>query len=212
MSQTAVPARPGPPGGPSPRGPAAPFGFSRRVDALHAHVLREEAGGPQGRRVPSPGGLVLLAAASPDGSPPARFGLACRPATPEELTVPAPVREAFGAGLFALHCDLVEHTVRHTLDHLGARTSGGADLLSRQLVQGALADAALVLLEERAGGPPAGQDARGRAHLRLVAAGRTLLRLLGASGFLTDGPGGELHAAEIAANVYAHPGTEDRHA
>ncbi|WUH89473.1 hypothetical protein OG900_04435 [Streptomyces sp. NBC_00433] len=203
MNPTASPTRPAPQAG-----TAAPFGFPRRLDALHAHALREDAGGPPGRRVPSRGGLVLLAAAAADGASPGRFGLACRPATPGELAVPAPVREAFGAGLLALHCDLVEHTVRHALDHLGARTSGGADLLSRQLVQAGLADAALVLIEERAGGPPAGRDALGRAHLRLVAAGRTLLRLLGASGFLADGPGGELHAAEIAANVYAHPGTE----
>ncbi|CAG6391987.1 hypothetical protein NMG29_30420 [Streptomyces cocklensis] len=208
MSPTAVPTRPGQQADPAPGVPPAPFGFPRRLDALHAQVLREDAGGPPARRVPSPEGLVLLAAADPDGSSPGRFGLACRPATPEELAVPAPARAAFGAGLLALHCDLVEHTLRHALDHLAARTSGGADLLSRQLVQAGLADAALALLEERAGGPPAGQDALARAHLRLVAAGRTLLRLLGASGFLADGPGGELHAAEIAANVYAHPGTE----
>ena len=53
----------------------------------------------------------------------------------------------------------------------------------------------------------AAADERGRRSRwvlaqRLTAAGRDLLRLLGASGFLTDSPGRDLHLAEVAANVY----------
>jgi hypothetical protein len=93
--------------------------------------------------------------------------------------------------------------------HLDGRTSAGTTLLAKQLIQGQLADIALLLTEEEA--VPAerlatDREARWRAHRRLVDAGRRLLRLFGAAGFLGDGPAADLHLIEVAGNVYLHPG------
>jgi hypothetical protein len=76
-------------------------------------------------------------------------------------------------------------------------------LLDRQLVQTALADVALEI-QETATLPVTDPAARWRAHQALVAAGRLLLSLLGASSFLVSGPGGDLHLAEVTGNVYLH--------
>jgi hypothetical protein len=106
------------------------------------------------------------------------------------------------------------HTVRAHLDaalgHLTERTSKGAPLLEHELVRGAIADVALALSEaESLLDLPPTAARRWRVHLRLVSAGRTLLKLFGAAGFLADGPGGVLYLAELTGNVYLHPGTED---
>lgn len=120
--------------------------------------------------------------------------------------------DQFAIGLLAMHRELLRKTLRHALCHLDGRTSGGTTLLSRQLVQGQLADVAMALSVEEAM-PPARREAdppaRWRSHQRMVAAGRELVRLLGASGFLADGPAGDLYLAEVAGNVYLHPGGRD---
>jgi hypothetical protein len=120
--------------------------------------------------------------------------------------------EQFACGLLALHRDLLRRALQHTLYHLEGRTSGGTTLLSRQLVQGQLADIAMALSAENAMPQDRREGdllARWRSHQRMVAAGRELVRLLGASGFLIDGPAADLYLAEVAGNVYLHPGECD---
>jgi hypothetical protein len=119
--------------------------------------------------------------------------------------------DRFAAGLLALHRELLRRTLRHAMSHLEGRTSDGTSLLSRQLIQGQLADVAMALSAEETM-PAARGDAdaaRWRSHQRMVAAGRELVRLLGASGFLTDSPAADLYLAEVAGNVYLHPGGPD---
>ncbi|MEE6261667.1 acyl-CoA dehydrogenase family protein [Plantactinospora sonchi] len=198
------------------------------LDDLHHRVS------PAGM-VPSPTGHVLASTVALPGAPSGpltRFGLAVlpaatgdtnpaadRPATDRPwdgrssdlpaVAVPAAVAEAFARGLLDLHRLLLHEVLRHTLGHLGARTSDGATLLARQLVQAQLAEVAIRLAEVEAT-PETRRDedaaGRWRTHRRLVGIGRDLLRLLGASGFLVDGPAGDLHLAEVVGNVYLHPG------
>jgi hypothetical protein len=87
--------------------------------------------------------------------------------------------------------------------YLSDRLVGADRLLDQQLVRADLADAGTDLAELRAllTGPVAA-DLTG-IHRRLTAVDRTLLRLLGASGFLADGPGRRAAVAELLADVYA---------
>ncbi|MBS2532718.1 hypothetical protein KGQ20_08020 [Catenulispora sp. NF23] len=188
--------------------------YPRRLDELHEQIA-------PGALVASPTGLVLAsvrALPSVAGHPFARFGLAHRPASQDELSASPATATPFAAGLLVLHCQSMRRLLDLAITHLGARTSGGSDLLAKQLVQSCLADVAITLAEQTAmaehvdaydeeGGPAA----RWRSHRRLLAAGRVLAKLFGASGFLADGPGGELYAAEAVGNVYLHPGTEFLH-
>lgn len=90
--------------------------------------------------------------------------------------------------------------------YLSARTVAGAPLLSRQLVRGALADAATELT---ARATLAGRHAAelpgallAEVHWQITAADRTLSRLLGASGFTADGPGLAAYLSELLADTY----------
>ncbi len=94
------------------------------------------------------------------------------------------------------------------MQYLAARTVGSERLLDQQLVRADLADAGTDLAELRAlltGPVPADLT---WVHRRLTAIDRTLLRLLGASGFLAAGPGRRAAIAELLADVY----TEDVYA
>jgi hypothetical protein len=116
----------------------------------------------------------------------------------------------FAARLVRLQWDTVRVQLDDVLGHLTERTSKGAPLLEQQLVQGAIADVALALSEAASLLDLPFTAARlWQVHLRLVSAGRTLLKLFGAAGFLVDGPGGVLYLTELLGNVYLHPGTED---
>jgi len=88
--------------------------------------------------------------------------------------------------------------------YLDARSTGGTRLLDQQLVRGDLADAGIDLAEVRTlltgARPPAGLLPV--LHRRLTAIDRTLLRLLGASGFLADGPGRAAAVAELLSDAY----------
>lgn len=185
---------------------AGPQRFLDGVDESHR---RSAAGGV----VASPGGHVVASTAVLPEAPPGpltRFGLAVTTGVPAEPDVAEP----FARALLELHRELLSRILDDAVEHLGGRTSDGASLLARQLVQAQLADAA-IRLAEIAAMPPERRDAgpadRGRTHQRLVAIGRDLLRLLGASGFLADGPAGALHVAEVLGDVYLNPGTEDSH-
>jgi hypothetical protein len=106
----------------------------------------------------------------------------------------------FAAGLLATQRFLLKRTIEHAIRHLDGRTSSGSSLLVPQQVQASLAEVAMDIRE--VGHLPDTPGSRHRAYQRLTAAGRLLLGLLGASGFLSDGPGADLHSIEVAGNVY----------
>jgi hypothetical protein len=175
------------------------------LDALHERCAPGGlAASPAGHALASPARLPGAA----DG-PLRRFGLAFEMAKPAAAPDPA---GQFAIGLLALHRDLLRRSIQKAMCHLEDRMSGGSTLLSRQLVQGQLADIAMALSAEEAmpsDRREADPSARWRSHQRMVAAGRELTRLFGASGFLADGPAADLHLAEVAGNVYLHPGGRD---
>ena len=145
------------------------------------------------------------------GLPLTRFGISVISAGAGPSGEASRADDQFADELLDLHENLLHATLDHALEHLGGRTSDGTTLLARQAVQVQLADIAMRLREHRAMPPErrsADRPARWRTHQRLVAIGRDLLRLFAASGFLLDGPGGDLHLAEVTGNVYLHPGTE----
>jgi hypothetical protein len=92
------------------------------------------------------------------------------------------------------------------LRYLGSRTSGGAPLVRQQMVRGALASAFGDQLEIEAmlaaGTGQLGERALGQLHTQLTGNGRALLRLLGASSFVTAGPGQAAYASELLASAY----------
>jgi alkylation response protein AidB-like acyl-CoA dehydrogenase len=85
-------------------------------------------------------------------------------------------------------------------------------LLRHQLVRGSLADALAALLAVRAAldeaepvdaaGAPAARAAVVDLHGQLTTAGRVTLRLHGATGYTTAGPGRDTHASELIADGY----------
>lgn len=186
--------------------PALADGYPQALDALHRRVS-------PGELVRSPAGYVLASlAALPDApaGPLSRFGLAVT------RTQPGPAcgghAGEFAHGLLSLHQELLENVLRQVMRHLEGRTSGGTTLASKDLIRGQLADIGIRLTEAReiiARPRDSGPQAGWRLHLRHVAAGRLLLLLLGASGFLADGPGRDLHLAEVTGNVYLHPDDAD---
>ncbi|BCJ61922.1 hypothetical protein [Micromonospora endophytica] len=192
---------------PSASPPPASTPYPLVLDALHSRAA-------PGRLVASPTGHVLASTVTLPDAPPGpltRFGLAVAEATPESAFGEGPAADRFAAALLTAHRELLDATIAHALRHLEGRTSGDTTLLAKQLVAGQLADVALRLAEDAAvpeAHRHADRDARWRCHLRLVDIGRDLLRLLGASGFLADGPAGDLHLAEVLGNVYLHPDTE----
>jgi hypothetical protein len=182
-------------------------GYPAALDALHRSVS------PAGL-VPSPAGQVLAStAALPTAQPGplSRFGLAVALAGPPPPA--AAVTSQFARGLLGLHYQLLEHGLKQAMQHLGERISGGSSLLSMQLIRGQLAEIAIDLSEHHevlAHLPADDPQARWRLHEQLTDAGRRLLRLLGASSFLADGPGRDLHLAEVAGNVYLRPAEDER--
>ncbi|MFC5833573.1 hypothetical protein [Nonomuraea insulae] len=92
-----------------------------------------------------------------------------------------------------------------TLNHLKERATAGAPLLGRQMVQGALADVAGLQLEVGAvlshtPGLPAAM--RTALNERVTQADQILLTLLGACGFVADGPGKAAYLSELIDDVY----------
>ncbi|WP_218951959.1 acyl-CoA dehydrogenase family protein [Amycolatopsis anabasis] len=100
------------------------------------------------------------------------------------------------------------------LAYLGSRTAGGEPLLDRQLVAGQLADALIEQLEAGAVLEGAAPETLGPGGLRLVhgqltTTDRLLLRLLGAAGFRTDGPGRRALLSELLADAYLDRNAEE---
>jgi hypothetical protein len=119
---------------------------------------------------------------------------------------PGPVgHESWLAALAWLRLGLSESLRRSVLSYLGGRRTGPtATLLQQQLVKGAVADAVATQLEVEAvlRADEAGDGVAERLHGLLTAADRTLVRLLGASGYLTGGRGEVADLSELLADAY----------
>ena len=118
-------------------------------------------------------------------------------------------------GLGWLRLGLSERLLADCLAYLGRRASGDATLLDQQMIRGDLADAATEQAEiaaTLAGATPAslGRRAIHRIHRQITGVDRTLLRLLGASGFLLAGPGRGAAVSELLADVFIQPDPRDQ--
>lgn len=98
---------------------------------------------------------------------------------------------------------LAERLLDRCLSYLAGRHSGGQRLLDLQLIRGDLGEIAIGL-QEIEGLLDTGRQAH--AHRRLTGVDRLSLRLLGASGFLADGPGQVAFLSELLVNAYVDLG------
>ncbi|MFY1702145.1 hypothetical protein ACN28G_10455 [Micromonospora sp. WMMA1923] len=120
---------------------------------------------------------------------------------------PAP-GHAWSVGLAWIRLGLAERLLARSVTHLRGRTVAGTVTLHLPMVRAMLADAAAGIAEVRAlldpdHGP--GVGGLGRVRDSLDEVGRTCLHLLGAAGFLADGPGAEARVAELLADTYPPP-------
>ncbi|RAJ43044.1 hypothetical protein K353_02059 [Kitasatospora sp. SolWspMP-SS2h] len=146
------------------------------------------------RRYPLPGGAVVLV----HDPRAARAGAAAVDRT----------------ALLRLRLGLVQGLRDACLAHLAGRASGGSTVLMQQLVKGQLAEALghqleLAALLDATAPPDLTGPALRDLHRQLTDTGRALLRLLGAHGYLADGPGATAHVSELLADVHL-PAEEDR--
>lgn len=113
--------------------------------------------------------------------------------------------------LARLRQDWSRRLLRHVLEHLSPRTTGGKPLLDQQLVLAPLADAFIGQEETTTvlSAAEATEDELALVHDRITEVGRTLLRLLGAHGFTADGPGRTAHVSELLAHVYPRRAQHD---
>jgi hypothetical protein len=127
----------------------------------------------------------------------------------------SPVPEtAWVLGLLWWRLGLTEALLATCLTHLRGRTAGDTPLLMQQLIKGSVADAATEIAEIAivlGGAEPGDLDAammRAR-HDAVTDTDRMLLRLLGASSFVTAGPGLTAHVSELVAGAAVPAPKED---
>jgi hypothetical protein len=110
---------------------------------------------------------------------------------------------AFRTGLTWLRFGLSRGLLDTTVAYLRSRTVAGGPVLHQQLVKGALADVLVELLaiEAALDSDPTGAALR-ELHDQITGTDRMLLRLLGARGFVTDGPAPGVHLSELLADAY----------
>ncbi|WFE32654.1 hypothetical protein [Micromonospora sp. WMMD975] len=116
---------------------------------------------------------------------------------------PAPWPE-WMAALAGLRLGLSEALLDLTVAHLGDRRAGDTPLLLQQMIKGALADVVTEQIEikVRLTGTPPPAGSLAALHRQITTADRMLLRLLGASGFVADGPGLAVNASELLADAW----------
>ncbi len=122
-------------------------------------------------------------------------------------TVPAGDLVALVAPLW-LRFGLSVRLRSQTLKHLAQRRAGDTLLLHQQMIKGQLADVAVGhLLVETTLGATGGPDTDVRTvlelHGSLTGIDHELLKLLGATGFLGDGPGADQYVSDLVADLYA---------
>ncbi|WP_331742602.1 hypothetical protein OG239_41945 (plasmid) [Streptomyces sp. NBC_00868] len=209
--------------GPGLRDTARYEGADAALNALHrwagAHTLVQ---GPAGHALAP---AALVAGATRAGRPGALAPR--RPDRERELTTPllaafglvavhageAPANKAPSAeytswdtAVVWLRLGLTQRLLDAVLAHLATRTFGDTPLLRQPVLKTALSAAAVSLLEAEsaltAGREPDSTGAR-QLHDTLTATDRSLLKLLGAWGLTTDGPGSTAYISELLADVYA---------
>ncbi|MEU4805232.1 DUF2786 domain-containing protein [Actinosynnema sp. NPDC023587] len=139
-----------------------------------------------------PGGTVVLL----------RHGTGSRGAD-----VHADQRASWSLGLVWLRLGLSEALRETCMRYLNGRRTGSTTVLQQQMVKSAVADGLIEHLEVRAvlTGAGAGdlpEVVLAHLHTRVTAADRLLVNLLGASGYLTGGPGQAAHVSELVAEAY----------
>ncbi len=122
---------------------------------------------------------------------------------PGPAGVPAPWPD-WVARLAGLRLGLSEALLDATVAHLGERRVGDTALLLQQMIKGALADVVTEQLEIRTvlTGVPPSIGTLLDLHRQITRTDRMLLRLLGARGFVADGPGSVVNASELLADAW----------
>ncbi|GAA0975134.1 hypothetical protein GCM10009551_008140 [Nocardiopsis tropica] len=139
-----------------------------------------------------------------------RWSLLASTGTPEKPATPE-----WQAAVASIRLGLSLWLRRQAVGRLRKRAVEGTALIHRQLVRADLAGAATeqAVAESLLDGvatQPGARAALRRASRRLTAADRTVLRLFGASGFLSDGPGQVAYLSELMADAYLESSAEDR--
>jgi hypothetical protein len=121
-------------------------------------------------------------------------------------THPAPPPE-WSVGVAGIRLHLSLWLRDQAVGRLRKRTVGGTALIHQQLVRGELAEAATEqavarALRTDAADRPDLYPVLTRASRRITVADRILLRLFGAYGYLSDGPGQVAHLSELMADAY----------
>lgn len=128
----------------------------------------------------------------------------------------------WNAGLAWLRLGMSERLRDDCIAYLAARQAEGVSLLMQQMVKGALADVLIEhleiegVLDDLADGATADDTPLGPRlpvdehtltgiQAQITRTDRALLRLLGAHGFTSAGPGTAAHASELLADVYCGP-------
>ncbi|MFF9625769.1 acyl-CoA dehydrogenase family protein [Streptomyces griseosporeus] len=119
------------------------------------------------------------------------------PAGPEALT-------AVGVLIAAARLGATQRLLEHAVEHLSGRTSGGEPTIRKQLVLGTVADVLTGLEALRAQLRVQAHAAASVAdvHDQITALDWETAKLLGASGFLADGPGRTAHVSQLVANCW----------
>ncbi|GIJ79436.1 Acyl-CoA dehydrogenase, C-terminal domain [Micromonospora phaseoli] len=148
-----------------------------------------------------PGGHGLC----PPGWQPQRGGTDSRPA-------------GWVLGLTWLRLGVSQWLLDQARTYLAGRTSGGVPLIQQQLVQGSLAEAVTeqqgvvaVLDALESAGDELSPSLAAHLHRQITDTDRMSLRLLGAGGFLSDGPGGIAHLSELLADAHLDGVDHDDH-
>jgi hypothetical protein len=187
-----------------PFGPAGHAVTTPTVAAAASHAwydgvrLAREAGTERILTVAAvPGGAVTILRRAAPAEPGERY------ATPHESWL---------SGLAWLRLGWSEKLRTSCTAYLGGRRAGtNATLLQQQLVKGSIADAVAAHLEVHAvlRDPDAVRSAgmADRLHRLLTAADRELVRLLGASGYVTGGEGQAANLSELVADAYCRAET-----
>ena len=114
-----------------------------------------------------------------------------------------PADDTWAEGIAWLRLGLVDRLLHRAVEHLRGRTVQGTTTLSLPLVRALLADGVAARAQAQAllaGWPDA--DTTAAAHRAIAEAERIGLHLVGASGFVADGPGRDVRAAELLADTY----------
>ncbi|MGW2176088.1 hypothetical protein ACWC1C_36720 [Streptomyces sp. NPDC001705] len=113
-----------------------------------------------------------------------------------------------GDAVLWLRLGLAQHLMAAVLDHLGERSFGDTPLVRLPATKSALAEVAVTLLETESnlrGAPADGPDDATLLllHQQVTTVDDTLLRLLGANGLTSSGPGVTAHVSRLLADLYA---------